>query len=259
MKLAISGKGGVGKSTLAAALALLAARRGAVLAVDADPACSLAASLGIPPAVRAGIEPISTRRALIEERTGAKVKHYGQMFALNPKVDDIADTCGFRHGDITLLVLGAVEGGGSGCACPESVLLRALVSDVILNRQETLIIDFEAGVEHLGRATARGVDTLLVVAEPGRQSLECALQVRRLAAEIGLKDVRAIANRVASPADETFIRAGLGDLPLFACVPESAALRANDRSGAPVLADLEPATLAAFTGILDRLVTAKST
>ena len=175
LKLAISGKGGVGKSTLAAALAtLLAEKGGRVLAVDADPVANLATALGIPAAAQAQIIPISQRKALIEERTGAKVKQYGQIFKINPEVSDIADTCAYRHNGVALLVLGAVKQGGGGCACPESVLLRALVQDLILHQNDALIMDMEAGVEHLGRATARGVNTLLVVVEPGQRSIDCA-------------------------------------------------------------------------------------
>ena len=185
MKLAISGKGGVGKSTLAAALSLsLAASNHRVLAVDADPDANLAAALGIPLDNQNKIVPISEQIALIEERTGAKVKQYGQMFRLNPEVSDIADSYAVEHRGVALIVLGAIEKGGSGCACPESVLIRALVTDLVLYKNEALIMDMEAGVEHLGRATARGVDKLLVVVEPGQRSIDSARRVQRMASEI---------------------------------------------------------------------------
>jgi len=235
MKLAISGKGGTGKSTLAAALALLMARRGRlVLAVDADPDGNLAAALGASPEQASKIVPIAERKALIEERTGAKVKQYGQMFKLNPEVSDIAEGYGMLLNGVSLLVLGAIEAGGSGCACPESVLIRALVSDLILRRNEAVIMDMEAGIEHLGRATARGVDTLIIMVEPSQRALDSASRVMRLAREIGLRDIRFVANKITSPEDEHFIRTSLG-VPLLGIIPWSEEIRSADRQGISVL------------------------
>ena len=260
MKLAISGKGGTGKSTLAAALALLLAKRGGqVLAEDADPDGNLAAALGASPEERARVAPISQQRALIEERTGAKVKEYGQMFKLNPEVSDIAEVCGTRLGNVTLLVLGAIEAGGSGCACPESALVRALVTDLVLRRADALIMDMEAGIEHLGRATARGVDALLVMVEPSQRALESAGRVARLAAEIGLRDIRFVANKIASPADEQYVRGALPGKPLLGVIPWSEAIREAERQGQPVLARAEADLLGCFQGILDRLAPAAGT
>jgi len=251
VKLAISGKGGVGKSTLAAAVSLLLARAGGrVLAIDADPDANLAAALGIPAERRRGIVPISQQKKLIEERTGAKVSQYGQIFKLNPDVSDVADEFACEHSGVSLLVLGAVPVGAAGCACPESVLLRALVSDLVLHHNETLVMDMEAGVEHLGRATARGVDLMLVVVEPGQRSIDCALRVREMAAEIGLDRVRAVANKVTNAAAEQFIRDGLGDLPLLGSIPLSASIAATDRDGMSVLDGADDAAMARFGEIL---------
>jgi CO dehydrogenase maturation factor len=213
MKLAIAGKGGSGKSTIAAALALSQAQVGRrVLAVDADPDANLASALGVPVEEQRRIVPISEQRALIEERTGAKVRQYGQMFKLNPEVADIAEDYALLHNGVALLVLGAIESGGSGCACPESVLIKALVTDLVLHKDEALVMDMEAGVEHLGRGTARGVDTMLVVLEPSRMSFECAERVFRMAGEIDL------------PNHE-----------IAAVIRHTPGIRAADRDGLPVL------------------------
>ena len=254
LKIAISGKGGSGKSTLAAGLALTRAREGRrVLAVDADPDANLAAALGIPPEARDAIVPIAEQKALIEERTGAKVKQYGQMFKMNPDVSDVADAFGYTFEGVTLLILGAIEAGGSGCACPESVLVRALVADLVLNRDELLVMDFEAGVEHLGRGTARGVDTMLVVVEPGRRSIDCAKRVQRMSGEIGLKDVRVVANKLASPDDERYIREALPDLPIIGTFPYCDRIRAADRLDRSVLAEADDDLRERFKGILSKL------
>lgn len=236
IKLAISGKGGVGKSTLAGALALLMARNGTkVLAIDADPDANLASALGIDHAAQRAIIPIAARKALIEERTGAKVKQYGQMFRLNPEVSDIADTCAYVKNGVSLLVLGAVESGGSGCACPENVLLRALVQDLVLHKDESLVMDMEAGIEHLGRGTAQGVDTMLVVVEPGQRSIDCARRVHEMARQIGIRDIRVVGNKVHSAADETFIRESLDGIELLGIIPYSDQIQAADRDGRSVL------------------------
>lgn len=254
MKLAISGKGGVGKSTLAGALSLLLAERGRkVLAVDADPDANLAAALGLSAEEQAAIVPISEQARLVEERTGAKVKQYGQMFKLNPEVSDIAESYAYRHEGVALLVLGAVEVGGSGCACPESVLLRALVTDLVLYKDDALVMDMEAGVEHLGRATARGVDTMVIVVEPGQRSLDTARRVQRMADEIGLTNLRLVINKVAVPEDEAFVRDALPDADILGVIPYAEEIRRADRHGRNVLSELTPEQRAAFESILDRL------
>jgi CO dehydrogenase maturation factor len=254
MKLAISGKGGTGKSTVSAALARLMAKRGwRVLAVDADPDGNLAAALGASAEEMSRIIPISKQRALIEERTGAEVRQYGQIFKLNPEVADIADGYGTRIDGVTLLVLGAIEAGGSGCACPESVLIRALVADLVLRRKDALIMDMEAGIEHLGRATAQGVDTLLVVVEPSQRAVDSAQRVARLAAEIGLTDVRFVANKVASPADEQYLRSALAGRDIIGFVPWSEEIRAAERRGQAVLEGSGTELVGCFEAILGKL------
>ncbi len=236
MKLAVSGKGGVGKSTVAAALALIAAKRGGrVLALDLDPDANLASALGIPHAAQRQIVPVSQQIALIEERTGAKVKQYGQVFKLNPEVSDVADGYATRHNGVDLLVVGAVKAGGSGCACPENTFVRALVTDLVLYKQDTLIMDMEAGIEHLGRGTARGVDVMLVVVEPGQRSIDCAEAVIRMAGELGIRRLAFVANKVTGPEDEQFIRDSLSGRELAAVLPYTEKLRSADRDGISVL------------------------
>jgi len=254
MKIAISGKGGAGKSTIAAALSLLMARRGwNVLAVDADPVASLASFLGIPGEKRAAIIPISQHRKLVEERTGAKVRQYGQIFKLNPDVSDIAGTCAIAHDGVSLLVLGAVQRGGGGCACPENILVKALVTDLVLHNRDTVIMDMEAGIEHLGRGTAAGVDRLIVVTDPGLRSIECGLQIVRLASDIGIGSIGVVANRVGSAADEARIRDAFTGHPFLGALPVCEPIGRADRDGVSVLSYLDAGALGRFESIIDQL------
>jgi CO dehydrogenase maturation factor len=254
MKIAISGKGGVGKSTLSAALSLLMAKQGRkVLAVDADPDANLAAALGIPQEEQQKIVPISKQVALIEERTGAKVDQYGQIFKLNPEVSDIADNYATRYNGVSLLVLGAVKRGGGGCACPESALIRALVADLVLYKDEAVVMDMEAGIEHLGRSTTSGVDLMIVVIEPGQRSLDGAGRIIEMARDIKLSNIQFVANKVDGQEDEEFIRQSLPDSPVLEFIPYSGALRRMDRVGHSVLDGLDDDLTKRFQHILDSI------
>ena len=204
MKLAISGKGGVGKTTFAALLIKTLTEQGKrVLAIDADPDANLAAALGIPNPE--SIVPISDMKRLIEERTGAKVGSVGAFFKLNPKVDDLPERCSVEVDNIKFMRLGGVKKGGGGCICPESSLLKALVAHVLLARDDVVVMDMEAGIEHLGRGTASAMDKLIVVVEPGRRSVETAHNIKRLAAEIGLTRIFLVGNKIRGDADQEFL------------------------------------------------------
>lgn len=254
MKIAVSGKGGVGKSTFAGALALSIAKRGGrVLVLDADPDANLASALGITHENQKKIIPISKQIELIEQRTGAKVDQYGKVFKLNPEVSDIADKYAYTHNGVSLLVLGAVTTGGGGCACPENTFIKALVTDLILYKNETLIMDMEAGIEHLGRATSQGVDVMVVVVEPGQRSIDCAKTVIRMSKEIGLKKLVFVLNKVTSKEDEEFIRTSLPGQEILAVIPYSSAIRNADRDGISVLDVLDDTLTAQFEEILAKI------
>jgi len=254
IKIAVTGKGGVGKSTLAGVLAHLANNDGKrVLAVDSDPDANLAFALGIPAIERDRIVPISQRSELIEERTGAKLKQFGQIFKLNPDVSDVAGRFGYNFKGINVLVLGAVEAGGSGCACPENTFLRNLLSNIILGREEFVIVDMEAGIEHLGRATAKSVDRMIVVVEPTSQSIATARSIAALAHEIGVPKIVAVGNKIESDADRSYLVAQLPDIEPLGYIPYSHCIKQSDRDGVSVFERLDVPTLAAFQNIFHAL------
>jgi CO dehydrogenase maturation factor len=189
LKIAVSGKGGVGKSTLSAAIAMILSSRGhKVLAIDADPDANLASAFGMPPDTKLQIRPVAQERDLIEQRTGAKFGRQGQMFNLSPEVSDVAEKYGIAFGGVSIVVLGAVRSGGSGCACPEDAFLKKLIRHLVLHEKETVVVDMEPGIEHLGRATAGGVDAMIIVLEPGTRSHETAQRIIAMAKDIGLSE-----------------------------------------------------------------------
>ncbi len=216
MKLAITGKGGVGKTTLASLLAKVYAEEGnAVLAIDANPDANLALALGIPMEEARQITPIAELEDLIRERTGAEPGSVGAFFKLNPKVDDLPDRLSITKDNIKLLVMGAVKKGGGGCMCPESTLLRSLVDHLLLKRSEVVILDMEAGVEHLGRGTAQAVDAFIVVVEPGQRSIQTALTVRNLAKDLGVNRCYAVGSKTKNDAERRFIIDNLPDFEIL--------------------------------------------
>lgn len=230
MKLAVSGKGGVGKTTFSALLIRALNKSGKhVLAVDADPDANLAAAIGILNAE--GITPVSEMKELIYERTEAKPGTVGGFFKLNPKVDDLPDMLSAKYENIKLMRIGCVQKGGSGCLCPASTLLRALITHIVLGRDDVVVMDMEAGIEHLGRATASAVDKLIVVVEPGRRSIDTAENIRGLASEIGLKNIVVVGNKIRSEQDRNFLKKHLSDFTFLGFIPYDDALIEADVKG----------------------------
>ena len=241
MKIAISGKGGVGKTLLASLLSGIFAEAGySVLAIDADPDSNLAATLGFPDVD--DITPISEMSALIEERTGAPAGQTGGFFKLNPKVDDLPEKYSLKYNGIRLMVMGRIKQGGTGCYCPENALLQALITHLLLGRDEVVILDMEAGVEHLGRATAKAVDKLIIVVEPGRRSIETAQRIDKLAKEIGLHNTAIVANKVRNQADKEFLTSSLPGFEFLGFIPYDQAIVDADLTNRSILDSSEQVT-----------------
>jgi CO dehydrogenase maturation factor len=235
MKLAITGKGGVGKTTIAALFAQVYADMGrAVLAVDADPSPCLAGALGFPQELRTQLHPISEMDALIEERTGARPGTIGGFFTINPRVDDIPDRFSVNNRNVRLLEMGAVDIGGSGCICPESAMLKTLFTHLLFRKDDILILDMYAGVEHLGRATVDFVDAMLVVVEPTRRSLGTASQIKKLANDIGLNRLWLVGNKVRDDAEAIFLNNETPGLPVLGMLPANLGVQEADRLGIAV-------------------------
>jgi CO dehydrogenase maturation factor len=251
MKIAVSGKGGVGKTTFSSFLIKALAEKGKkVLAIDADPDANLAQALGVDK--DAEITPISEMKEIIEERTEAKTGTMGSFFKLNPKVDDLPEKLSINLGNIRLMVLGGVKTGGGGCICPESTMLKALVRHIVLARDEAVVLDMEAGLEHLGRGTAMAVDRLVVVVEPGRRSVETAHHILKLAGEIGLKKLSFVGNKIRSEKDKDFFYKYMPDFDFIGFIPFAGEIIEADLEGRPPF-EKDHAGLSAVTEMLDKL------
>lgn len=261
MKIAITGKGGVGKTTIAGTIARLLAERGRrVYAIDADPDANLASAIGVAPADAASVTPIAEMNELIKDRTGAEPGSMAPVFRMNPRVDDLPESLSVEAHGVRLLKLGTVKKGGSGCICPESSLLRSLVSHLVLNETDAVILDMEAGIEHLGRSTARGVDAMVVVVEPGRRSIQTAEAVNRLAADIGITNVFLAVNKVTEAdadfcehIDEYFNDGEKNSLPVLECLPFDEQVRKADLEGVAAY-DAAPGFVEVVSRLLDRLM-----
>jgi CO dehydrogenase maturation factor len=253
LKIAVSGKGGVGKTTLAALLAQVYANAGQkVLAVDVDPSPCLALALGFPPEVRAGLHPVAEMDELIYERTGARPGTVGGFFTINPKVDDLPERFSVVQRGVRLLEMGSIDMGGSGCICPESALLKTLLTHLLFRKDDCLILDMYAGVEHLGRGTADFVDAMLIVVEPTRRSLGIAAQIKTLAYEIGIKRLGLVGNKIRGAEEAAFLESETPGLPVLGMLPSDQAVFEADRLGVPVY-DHAPALRQAVEVLAGRL------
>ncbi len=236
MKFAVAGKGGVGKTFISGTLARLFARDGYnVLAVDADPNINLASTLGVPRDVAEKIVPLSENDSLVEERTGvAPGRSYGSMFRMTPTVGDIVEKFGVVGPDgVQLLVMGTVKGGDTGCMCPANALLRVLIQHLLIQRRDVVIMDMVAGLEHLGRGTARRVDAMLAVVEPRMKSVDTIRRILKLAAEIEVREVLAVGNKIGGERERVFVEERMREVgvPVAAHIPYDPAVAEADMLG----------------------------
>ena len=230
MKVAITGKGGVGKTTLSSTLARLYADEGrTVLAADVDPDANLGLALGLSQEEVDEIIPISKMKDLAKERTGASDDN--RFYKLNPYVADIPEKFAKSINGVKLLVMGTVDLGGSGCVCPEHVMLKAVLSSLTYRKNDVVIMDMEAGLEHLGRGTAANMDQFIVVIEPGARSVQTYRNVKRLASDLGIKTVRVVANKVRNEEDEAYIRSIIPEEDLLGCIHYNPQVIEADRQG----------------------------
>jgi CO dehydrogenase maturation factor len=252
MKIAISGKGGVGKTLLAAFLSQIFAESGySVIAIDADPDANLAATLGFPNPE--AITPISELSDLIEERVGVRPGQSGAFFKLNPKVDDLPENYSAKLDGIRIMSMGRIKRGGTGCYCPEGALLQALLSHLLLQRDEVVILDMEAGIEHLSRGTVKAVDKLIIVVEPGRRSLETAQTINKLAQDLGLHKIAVVGNKIRNESDREFITSNLPDLEVLGFIPFDSAITEADLANRSLFT-ASPRTNKEVKNIYDKLV-----
>ena len=254
MKIAISGKGGVGKTLLSAFLSHIFSESGfSVIAIDADPDANLASTLGFPDPDK--ITPISELEDLIEERVGVRPGTPGAFFKLNPKVDDLPDSYSVKMDGIRLMSMGRIKRGGTGCYCPEGALLQALAGHLLLQRDEVVILDMEAGIEHLSRGTTKAVDKLIIVVEPGRRSIETAQTIGQLSKDLGLESIAVVGNKIRSEEDKEFIRSSLPGMDILGFISYDPAINQADLANKPLFT-ASPQTVKEVRAIYDKLMSA---
>ena len=251
MKVAITGKGGVGKTTLASTLARLYADEGrTVLAADVDPDANLGLALGLTEEEVNAIVPVSKMKELARERTAANASN--TFYKLNPQVSDLPDKLAKEVNGVRLLVMGTVDTGGSGCVCPEHVMLKAMLSSLVLRRDDVVIMDMEAGLEHLGRGTASMMDQFIVVIEPGARSIQTYTRIKELARDIGSTKVRVVANKVRDESDKAFLRSRIPEEDLLGFLSYNPEVIDADRRGLSPY-DCSPTALAEIRAIKEKL------
>ena len=251
MKVAITGKGGVGKTTLSSTLARLYADQGrVVLAADVDPDANLGLALGMSQEEVDSIIPISKMRTLVEERTGADPSN--KFYKLNPYVADIPEKFARDINGVKLLVMGTVDVGGSGCVCPEHVMLKAILSSLTYRKDDVVVMDMEAGLEHLGRGTASMMDQFIVVIEPGARSIQTYTRIKELARDIGITKVRVVANKVRDESDKAFLRSRIPEEDLLGFLSYNPEVIDADRRGLSPY-DCSPTALEEIRAIKEKL------
>ncbi|MBI9109327.1 MAG: AAA family ATPase [Spirochaetales bacterium] len=232
-KIAVCGKGGVGKTTFASLLIHALADEGrTVYAIDADPNPTLAEALGFSADTISRITPIIEMKTLIEERTGAKSGEYGSYFKMNPTVKDIPAEYSVKKGNINYLMMGCMRGAGKGCACAENAMLRSLVTHLMVKEKETVVMDMVAGTEHMGRGTAKAVDSLIVVVEPGIRSIKAAREFSKMAGVLGIKNIHVVGNKVNGLDDENYIKSNMSDFKIAGFMPLNSSAVIAERQGA---------------------------
>ncbi|RLF09788.1 MAG: cobyrinic acid a,c-diamide synthase [Thermoprotei archaeon] len=256
MKVAVSGKGGVGKTLIAGGLAASLVKRGfKVLAIDADPSPNLALMLGLKASEAVKIKPISEDKDLIQRKT---YTGYPGIYRLQFRVDDIVEEYAVDTPlGVSLLVMGTVKGAEGGCTCPANALLRVLMRHLVVERGEAVVMDMEAGVEHLGRGTAKHVDYMLIVSEPSYRSLSTALKIHELSKSLGIPNIQAVGNKVSGPGDEAAIRKFFSEagIPLIGLIPFDEAVVEAERAGStPLLLSNKSRAVASIEALAEKLV-----
>jgi CO dehydrogenase maturation factor len=239
MKIAVAGKGGAGKSTIVSLMARVLSEQGKkVIIIDADPDMNQASLLGVPGDVT--ITPVSELKELIAERTGTVPGQPAPLFTMNPKVSDIPSKYSVTIKDITLLTMGTIKRGGGGCACPENAFIKSLISHLFIAREEWVILDMEAGIEHLGRGTALGVDQLIVIVEPTKTSIATAHRVKKLAQDIGIKKIMVAGNKIGDEEDKQIIKTHLPGYNILGFIEYSNDIKKISSFGKSVFSAREP-------------------